>query len=277
MDDRPGSRDEYVLGRSDAETQRLILQHQIYGPLSRQFLTSAGITAGMRVLDVGSGAGDVALLAAELVGPEGRVVGVDADPDIVAVAAARVAAVGWTNVELHATEVSQLDAGDFDAVIGRWVLMYLADPAERLRQFASRLRPGGVIAFQEGVFTGLLPPYPDGPLHQQLSGWMTPPPGAPGPDAQMGFKLFETFLAAGLPAPQLRMDTPIGGGRGWPGYAYLVATLRSLLPFLEQVGLVTADEVDIETLADRLRDEVVERNGVQFLAPLIGAWSRAVS
>ena len=268
--------DGYALGRSDAETQRLILQHQIYGPLSRQFLVSAGITAGMRVLDVGSGAGDMALLAAELTGPEGRVVGVDPNPQIVEVAAARVAAVGWTNVEFHACAMSELNANDFDAVVGRWVLMYIPDPADGLRTFASRLRPGGVVAFQEGVFTGLQSPYPAGPLHERVSRWMAPPPRAPGPDAQMGFKLFETFLAAGLPAPRLRMDIPVGGGNGWPGYEYLVATLRSLLPFLEQLGVVTADEVEIDTLADRLRDEVVERNGVQFLAPLIGAFARAI-
>ena len=67
----------YILGRSDAETRRLIVQHQLYGPFTRQFLTASGITAGMKVLDVGSGAGDVALLLAELVGPQGRVVGVE--------------------------------------------------------------------------------------------------------------------------------------------------------------------------------------------------------
>jgi predicted methyltransferase len=67
-----GPADSYVLGRSDSETRRLIVQHQLYGPFTRQFLTAAGITAGMKVLDVGSGAGDVALLLADLVGPRAR-------------------------------------------------------------------------------------------------------------------------------------------------------------------------------------------------------------
>jgi 2-polyprenyl-3-methyl-5-hydroxy-6-metoxy-1,4-benzoquinol methylase len=73
-----GSGPDYALGRSAAETRRLIAQHQIYGPITRRFLTAAGVSAGMRVLDLGSGAGDVALLLADLVGPQGRVVGVDA-------------------------------------------------------------------------------------------------------------------------------------------------------------------------------------------------------
>ena len=51
----------------------------------------------------------------------------------------------------------------------------------------------------------------------EAAGWTTPPPGAPGPDPEMGLKLFTTYLAAGLPAPQLRRDAPMGGGPSWPG------------------------------------------------------------
>ena len=59
----------YLMGRSEAETRRLMAQHRLYGPFTRRLLEDAGIEEGMKVLDVGSGAGDVALLAAELVGP----------------------------------------------------------------------------------------------------------------------------------------------------------------------------------------------------------------
>jgi ubiquinone/menaquinone biosynthesis C-methylase UbiE len=142
--------DDYVLGRSDAETRRLIVQHQLYGPFTRQFLTAAGVTAGMRVLDVGSGAGDVALLAAEL--RQGDVM--ELDPD-----------------------------GDFDAVVGRWVLQYTPDPAALLRRARGWLRPGGIAAFQEIDLS--IPPraYPAGPLHEQVMRWTTPPPAAAAPGA----------------------------------------------------------------------------------------------
>jgi len=263
----------YALGRSDSETRRLVLQHQIYGPLTRQFLTGAGITAGMRVLDVGSGAGDVALTLAELVGPQGRVVGVDMNGDILETAASRAAAAGWNNIRFERGDADDIDEGGFDAVVGRWVLMYVADPVDHLRRMAARLRPGGVLAFQEGVLSQPVPPYPPVPLHEQLLGWMTPPPGSPGPDPEMGLKLYRTFLEAGLPAPRLRCDTPLGGGVDWPGYEYVAATFRSLLPFLESLGVVPQGDVDVDTLADRLRDEVVEPHGVQFLPPLIGAWA----
>src|SRR3954452_6741406 len=74
--------DTYVLGRSAAETRRLILQGDFQAPYTRRFLLDAGIEVGMRVLDVGSGAGDVALLAADLVGPQGSVVGIDVNPRV---------------------------------------------------------------------------------------------------------------------------------------------------------------------------------------------------
>ena len=104
--------------------------------------------------------------------------------------------------------------------------------------------------------------------------WTTPPPGRGGPDLQMGSKLYQTYLDAELPAPQLRLDAPIGGGQDWPGYAYVADTIRSLLPMLEQMGVSIAADVDIETLADRLRTEVVGQRGVQMLPIVVGAWSR---
>jgi SAM-dependent methyltransferase len=273
----PDVQDTYPLGRSEAETQRLILQNQIYGPLTRQFLVAAGVTAGMTVVELGAGAGDVALTAAELVGPEGRVICLDVDAEILRTAAARVAAVGWTNVDYQHVQpdgLVDLVSPGWDAVIGRWVLMYQPDPVEQLRRLARQLRPGGVVAFQEGVFNDLREPYPPGPLHEQLNRWMTPPAGGPGPDTEMGLKLFRTFLDAGLPPPRLRMDTPVGGGAGWPGPDYVVATFRSLFPMLVQLGIVSEEEVDIDTLADRLRAELVETQAIQFLPPLIGAFSR---
>ena len=138
-DSESAPEDSYPLGRSAAETRRLILQHQIYGPLTRQFLVAAGITRGMKVLDLGSGAGDVAMMLADLVGPQGRVVGIDVNGDILDTARRRAAAAGWTNVEFVTGDLEHLDvATDFDAVVGRWILMYLAEPADLL---ASRSGP----------------------------------------------------------------------------------------------------------------------------------------
>src|SRR5437868_502552 len=66
----------YALGYAEAELRRLTTQARLIDPITRRFFEAAGIQQGMRVLDIGSGAGD-ALLCAELVGPGGEVVGTD--------------------------------------------------------------------------------------------------------------------------------------------------------------------------------------------------------
>ena len=73
--DDPGPAHAYVLGHSDGELARLNAQARLIDPITRQFLRDAGIIPGMRVLDVGCGAGDVTFLAADLVGGAGEVVG----------------------------------------------------------------------------------------------------------------------------------------------------------------------------------------------------------
>ena len=78
---------EYELGHTDRELKRLGTQAQLVDPMTRHFFINAGIAAGIRVLDIGSGAGDVAFLAAKLVGISGEVVGTDRSP--IAVEAAR--------------------------------------------------------------------------------------------------------------------------------------------------------------------------------------------
>jgi SAM-dependent methyltransferase len=268
--------DSYVLGRSDAETRRLILQHQIYGPLTRRLFEAAGIGAGMTVLDVGSGAGDVTLLLADLVGPRGRVLGVEQNAAIVDVARRRVQAAGWRNVTFHVGDVRDAPlAAGLDAVVGRWVLMYQPDPAALLRGLAARLRPGGVIAFHENDFSYPPTTFPPSELSQQIQRWSIPSSNVQGgPDVRTGTKLFRLFLEAGLPPPELRLEAPVGGGPDWPGYEYVAETLRSLLPALQRFAGLDPAEVDVDTLAERIRQDAVAGGRVQMLPIMIGAWAR---
>lgn len=265
--------DSYPLGRSDHETRRLILQHQLYAPITRQVFVDAGICPGMKVLDVGSGAGDVALLIADLVGPQGEVIGVDMNPDILDVARRRAAAAGWSNVTFRRADLDSFELDEtVDAIVGRWVLMYIPEPAKLLARLARRVRPGGVVAFVESDLTRSIGAYPPAPLHQSLLA-LTPPPNGM-PHQAMGLDLFRAFLDAGLPAPQLSMRTPVGGGPDWPGYEYVSATVRSVLPFMQGAHGVEIPELDLDRLEERLRREVVENNGIQILVPVIGAASR---
>ena len=97
----------------------------------------------MRVLDVGSGWGDAALVAAELIGEGGEVVGVDIAPAAVAVAQARVKALGKRNVSFRHGGLDRLELAEkFDAAVGRYVLMFNPDPAAMVKS-ARKARAAG--------------------------------------------------------------------------------------------------------------------------------------
>jgi hypothetical protein len=96
---------------------------------------------------------------------------------------------------------------------------------------------------------------------------------AAGADTEMGLKLYSTFLAAGLPAPSLHHETSVGGGPDCLLYFVLAELVRSLLPSIERLGLATAEDIEIDTLEERLREEVVANKGSIMLPPLTAAWS----
>ena len=274
------SRDaEYTMGRSKGETDRLIEQSQLYDNVTRRFFLRSGIAAGMKVLDVGSGAGDVALTLTEFVGPEGKVVGVDVNPDILKTAQARADAAGFSNIEFIAGDTRTLELpNDFDAVAGRLVLMYMADPADALRHLATHLRPGGIVAFQEVDFT----PYtavlhPDTPLANKLIEWGRTVFERSGAHLEMGMELYQAFVDAGLPEPTLHYEAPMGGSEDWPGYEYLANSFRSLVPLMEAYDIATADEVDVDTLAARVQAEVAAAKRPIMLPPHITAYATMAS
>jgi SAM-dependent methyltransferase len=253
-----GSPPDYLFGSSAAETERLQLQAQILGSYTARFLDDAGIAEGMKVLDVGTGAGDVALLLAKRVGPAGAVVGVDANPEILETARARVAGARLSNVSLVAGDVASVDLEHgFDAVVGRCVLFFVSDPVVVVRRLASRIREGGIVAFQEPANATLAPmSLPRSPLLEQLWEWILQTYRHIGMDLYNGLRLHSIFLEAGLPAPTMHLDAAVGGGPDWPGCRYMAALIRTLLPQIVKLGIATEQEVDIDTLADRLQEEV---------------------
>jgi ubiquinone/menaquinone biosynthesis C-methylase UbiE len=264
----------YALGHSEGELKRLEYQDNYYRDLTETFLLRAGLSRGLRVLDIGCGAGDTSFMAARLVGTSGSVFGVDRSPDAVATATRRAAEAGQTGVQFAVSELDALPARpEFDAVIGRFVLMYMPDPAASLRQICRCLRPGGIVAFQENVMRGTHS-VPELPLFTQCGHWIVEMFERTGAESAMGAKLYATFLAAGLPAPRLTMGAPVEGGPQALIYDYIAGLLRSLLPQMERLGITTAAEVDVDTFAERLRKQAVAQTACLIGPPLVGAWTR---
>jgi SAM-dependent methyltransferase len=267
----------YVLGRSDFEHQRLLDQARVVRPLTERFFRAAGIGPGMRVLDVGSGVGDVAFLAAELVGAGREVIGVDLDGGALEKARTRAQLLGLGNVRLVQGDLRTADIdGSFDAAVGRLVLLYLADPVAGLQAIRSRVKRGGVIAFQEMDMGETDAPfsYPaSDSLWGAIAGLIVKTFAAAGIHTRMGRRLIEVYDAAGLQIPTLTTDALIGGGPDFPGYEWLANTLRSLAPLAEKFGIARVSELGLDTLAARIKDETVAKKLMVWSPSFISAFA----
>jgi SAM-dependent methyltransferase len=237
-------------------------------------LEAAGVGAGMRVLDLGTGAGNVALLAAEMVGPSGQVVSVDRDARAIALAAAHAERAGVTNVEYAEGDLQtpDLPAGPFDAVIGRFVLMYLADPASTLRAAAALLRPGGIVCFQE-VAHNTECSSPAGELIERVHTAVTTTFQLTGADPYMGLRLHRVFTEAGLPRPVLRGETIIASGADAPVWVF-GNLARGMAAHMERLGVGEPAEARSPTLDERLLAELRAQDALMMSPLLVGAWAR---
>jgi ubiquinone/menaquinone biosynthesis C-methylase UbiE len=268
---------DYVLGDSVHEYERLMLQGRLLRPYTEKFFRSAGLGPGMRVLDIGSGMGDVALLAADIVGPGGRVLGIDRDTAAVDNARRRASEQGCSSwVSFQSATLDEFTSGDqFDALVGRYILLHQTDPAATIRHMLPYVKRSGIVVFHDIDFTDPHPSYPACPIFDQayaLVGEVFRRAGAP-PD--FGRRLGKTFVDAELPFPTIMAETVVGGGPGSYVYAWVANTLISVVPRLEALGLaLPSGIVADQTLARRLEEEAV-RLGSQILAPAqFGAWTR---
>ncbi len=116
--------------------------------INHRLVADARLRPGMQVLDVGSGTGYPALLAGEVVGSNGSVIGIDLAEAMLAVATRKAQALGMKQVTFRTGDATALpfDAGSFDAVISRFCLMFLPEIPKALEQIARVLKPTGYVA-----------------------------------------------------------------------------------------------------------------------------------
>jgi len=257
------------LGSTDAEHERLIRQAQWVNPHTERCFREAGIGPGYRVLDVGSGVGDVALVLARLVGPTGEVIGVERDPRSNDRARKRVAEAGLRNVSFTEVDVSRI-AGDkpFDAAVGRYILPFLPDPISVLRSLSRLIRLGGVLVFQEPDLDSFLEQCRRSPLWSSGASLMLEAFQRSGTNLNLGPKLSQLFQEAGLPAPTTRRDTLFGSELWMPD------CLHSLRPRMAELNISAEPLGDFETLSERLQAEVKAIKTTTPLPDLVSAWSR---
>ena len=213
------------------------------------------------------------MLAAKLVGPSGEVVAVERDARSVARARVRAAEAGHHNLSFMQSDIAQISSDhSFDAIVGRFILQFLPDPVGVLRSLSRWLRPGGVVAFQEPSWVPFVSLSPHLPLWSAGTSLIYETSRRAGVNMEMGVQLNRVFQEAGLPAPHMHMEVPLGSD---PDFTRWVPdVLNAVKGQIQQFHLSLEPLGDMDTLAERLQQEVTASKNVLAWLALVGAWCR---
>ena len=271
------SENTYVLGSDPQELGRLDRQAAFIEAPSRLLLQASGLAGGMRVLDLGTGLGHVARLAAHIVGPDGSVVGLDRAPQALAVARQRVEAAGERHVSFVEGDVARWRADEpFDAVVGRLVLFHMADAVAAVRHHIGNLRPGGLFVALDFDIGGART-HPPVDVADETLGWVMQAFSAAGASPQIGSRLGTILDRAGLDMVRTFGVQSYLAPSDPAGPALLTGVVRSLADVITTRGIATVEQLDLATLEDRIADGLRREDAV-FLPPtVVGAWGRRSS
>ena len=238
-----------------------------------RFFTEAGISRGMRVLDVGCGSGDLSFFIASLVGQEGAVVGVDRDLSALSMPPQRASAEHVPPPSFIQSDLMSLppDLGQFDAIVGRRVLMYQPDTVAAVRALSNSLKPGGLAVFQEHDST--LVPVSLGafPLHRQAQAWIKEMLVLEGADLHIGLHLQKILSAAGLHVDAVKAECLLQ----LPDQPNSLGDIiKACLPRIINLGIASAEAVDMPTLQDRLNSERAQSDDIYIGDIIFGARAR---
>jgi SAM-dependent methyltransferase len=259
---------QYVLATGEEAAYRQRLVHDIYGVGTRRVLLESGLRRGMRVADLGCGVGLVSALLADLVGPGGLVVGIDASGAQFVQARARLG--GGTNlcfVQASATDTG-LPRGWFDLVYCRFLLIHLPEPERALREMRALLKPGGILVCEDGDLTSASS-YPPSAFDAfaELWGRLGPKRGV---DYTLGRRLFQMVQAAGFPEPMVTFNHRFVA-RGESKRLLELSVAEAGAAFID-AGLITAEELE-RTLVE-MRRLAADQKVLAVMPRMAQVWAR---
>ena len=222
--------------------ERLRVIGRVMRPATLLLLERAGVSAGMRCLDVGCGGGDVTFDLASLVGLTGHVLGLDFDTTKVELARADAEQVGVTNVEFQVADVTQgLGEAAYDVVYARFLLTHLRDPAAELELMRTALRPGGRLVVEDIDHRGVLSE-PMHPVVERFKEIYDESARRNGGDPWIGVRLPAMVVAAGFQHVQTSVVQP--AGLDDESKLLHALTLENIKAVAIRDGVATAEEID---------------------------------
>jgi ubiquinone/menaquinone biosynthesis C-methylase UbiE len=240
----PSATDVYALGRDPEESARLQRQSQELRPDSATLLDRVGLRPGQHAIDLGCGPRGILDLLAERVAPGGRVTGLDADPNHVAMARQFTAQRGLASVQIVAADARHtgLPPGSFDLVHARTLLVNVPEPTEVLAEMVRLAKPGGWVASLEPDVECVLC-YPAHPAYTRMWELFHAAHSRNGADLRIGRRLGELYRHADLQEIGIEARARVCQ----PGDTRRMIDpdlVRSLHPMIVSLGLAGQEELD---------------------------------
>jgi len=264
--------DVYALGSDPEERARLQRQSQELRPESVALLSRIGLRAGQSALDLGCGPSGILDLLSAAVSADGRVVGLDANPDHVTLARRYAHDRGLDNVEVMSADARHtgLPSDAFDLVHARTLLVTIPGPAEVVTEMVRLARPGGWVAGQEAD-AELALCYPELPAWDRLRELFRTGFQRSGASLSVGRRLTELYRQAGLEQVDFVVHAPTYPA-GHSRRTILPDLVRSLRPMILELGL--SDERELADLDRAVREHLADPRTVVMSHLLVVAWAR---
>jgi SAM-dependent methyltransferase len=260
---------EYVLRGGDKGAERLRLLAEVKWPTTRTLLESAGLREGISCLDVGCGTGAVALNMAEIVGPSGRVLGIDRDERCLALARLEAQRRSLT-AEFRCGLADEFqESPSFDLVFGRFVLTHLRDPEKAVQRMVEASRPGAVVVAEDIQFTGHFC-FPACPAFDRYMSLYQEVVRHNGGDPNIGPRLLDLFLDAGLTDVNLEVIQPTY--RQGPGKQIAAVTMEHIREAVVAAGL--ASDAEIQQVLAELNAFASSPRTILSLPRIFQVWGR---
>lgn len=260
---------DYVIKGGRPGYDRLALLARERWPDTAALLERAGVSAGMRCADIGCGGGAVTLEIARLTTPGGTVAGIDMDEVMVGLARQAAAESGVRNAEFRVLDVRDWDEpGSYDVVYSRFLLQHLSDPVDLVRRMWAAVRDGGVLIVEDADFDGWCCEPPDAGFDLFVDAYRRVLRRRGG-DHAIGRRLYRYFLAAGLPAPHVKLVQPVHEGEA---KTLAWSTLDATADAIVAENLATPDE--LATALGSLRRLVDDQRTLICGPRVFQLWSR---
>lgn len=231
----------YIIRGGDAGAERLRVLSAAMRPGTLALLQRAGIAPGMSALDLGCGSGEVTIEIASLVGPTGRVVGVDMDEGVLGYGRSAAEERGLEIEWWHGRAEELDEANAFDVVYSRFLLSHLSDPMAALRRMVRALRPGGRIVVEDIDITAHVG-WPPSRAFERYVELYAASATARGADPSIGPQLPAMCVDAGLANVDVAISMPVF--RSGEGKSIARRTLANIADAAIESGLADREEID---------------------------------